>query len=164
MGVSGAGQTGQLTARKVKNMVADLDEKLSDCGGKDVEGGTPQDSPVGSDNDLSASDTEERDQSNIRSESQNSVSSNHSLHSQPRNSKSPDGAGGRKSLFLKGMTDVQNRMEHLLSHWRNRCHHVMELRYHQNPQHLLQCYQKEENLEEALFLQKEDLTVTIPTT
>ena len=40
MMVSGAGQTGQLTARKVKNMVADLDEKLSDCGGKDVEDGT----------------------------------------------------------------------------------------------------------------------------
>ena len=97
MMVSGAGQTGQLTARKVKNMVADLDEKLSDCGGKDVEGGTPQDSPDGSDNDLETEDLQEKDVK-VRSESQNSVSS-----SQSRNSRSPE---GRKVLFLKGMAEV----------------------------------------------------------
>ena len=106
MMVSGAGQTGQLTARKVKNMVADLDEKLSDCGGKDVEGGTPQDSPDGSDNDLSGSDAEDKDAGHIRSESQNSLSSSHSRNSQSRSSRSPDGAGGRKALFLKGIADV----------------------------------------------------------
>ena len=97
MMVSGAGQTGQLTARKVKNMVADLDEKLSDCGGKDVEGGTPQDSPDASD--MSGSEAEDKDVGQIRSDSQNSLSSSHSRSSQ-------DAAGGRKALFLKGMTDV----------------------------------------------------------
>ena len=99
MMVSGAaGQTGQLTARKVKNMVADLDEKLSDCGGKDVEGGTPQDSPDGSDNDLSGSEAEDKDGGQVRSDSQNSLSSNHSRASQH--------SEGRKALFLKGITDV----------------------------------------------------------
>ena len=99
MMVSGAGQTGQLTARKVKNMVADLDEKLSDCGGKDVEGGTPQDSPDASDNDLEGESEDLQDkEGKVRSESQNSVSSG-----QSRNSRSPE---GRKVLFLKGMAGV----------------------------------------------------------
>ena len=92
MMVSGAGQTGQLTARKVKNMVADLDEKLSDCGGKDVEGGTPQDSPEGSDNDIESEDLEEvKDMKQVRPDSQS------------RSSRSPE---GRKVLFLKGMAEV----------------------------------------------------------
>ena len=100
MMVSGAGQTGQLTARKVKNLVADLDEKLSDCGGKDVEGGTPQDSPEASDNDLEGEELQELQdkEGKVRSESQNSVSS-----SQSRSSRSPE---GRKVLFLKGMAGV----------------------------------------------------------
>ena len=107
MMVSGAGQTGQLTARKVKNMVADLDEKLSDCGGKDVEGGSPGDSPEGSDNELTGSEAEDKDGGRVRSDSQNSATSSHSRQSQPRSSKSPDpGAGGRKALFLKGLADV----------------------------------------------------------
>ena len=107
MMVSGAGQTGQLTARKVKNMVADLDEKLSDCGGKDVEGGSPGDTPDGSDNDLSGSEAEDKEGGGqLRSGSQNSLSSSHSRQSQPRSSRSPDGAGGRKALFLKGIADV----------------------------------------------------------
>ena len=89
MMVSGAGQTGQLTARKVKNMVADLDEKLSDCGGKDVEGGTPQDSPECSDNDNESEELEQAKQ--VRPESQ------------ARSSRSPE---GRKVLFLKGMAEV----------------------------------------------------------
>ena len=41
-------RAGQLTARKVKNMVAELDEKLSDSGGRDVEDGG-QDSHANSD-------------------------------------------------------------------------------------------------------------------
>ena len=107
MMVSGAGQTGQLTARKVKNMVADLDEKLSDCGGKDVEGGSPSDTPDGSDNDLSGSEAEDKDGgAQGRADSQASVSSGHSRQSQARSSRSPDGAGGRKALFLKGIADV----------------------------------------------------------
>ena len=107
MMVSGAGQTGQLTARKVKNMVADLDEKLSDCGGKDVEGGSPEDTPDGSDNDLSGSEVEDKDDgARVRADSQASASSGHSRQSQARSSRSPDGAGGRKALFLKGIADV----------------------------------------------------------
>ena len=108
MMVSGAGQTGQLTARKVKNMVADLDEKLSDCGGRDVEGGSPQDSPNGSANE-SGSDGEVNDTKELvaRSESQNSMSSNPSIASNnsQRSSRSPEGSG-RKVLFLKGIADV----------------------------------------------------------
>jgi len=108
MMVSGAGQTGQLTARKVKNMVADLDEKLSDCGGRDVEGGSPQDSPNGSDNDSgSEGEVNDKEPVAVRSESQNSLSSNPSLTSNnsQRNSRSPEGSG-RKVLFLKGIADV----------------------------------------------------------
>ena len=51
-------RAGQLTARKVKNMVADLDEKLSDngTGGNDVEDGG---NSRGNSGDESGSDADE---------------------------------------------------------------------------------------------------------
>jgi hypothetical protein len=57
-GVVNSGGTGELTARKVKHLVADLDEKLSDRGGsRDVEeGGSPRDSSSGEDESVSDAD------------------------------------------------------------------------------------------------------------
>ena len=96
-----SGVPGQLTARKVKNLVADLDEKLSDCGGRDVEEG--QDSPGNSDE--SGSETEERQVSVARSDSRNSVSSvpsvtSHYSEGRDRSSASPERKG--EKVFFSG--------------------------------------------------------------
>ena len=48
-----------------QNLVADLDEKLSDCGTRDVEAGSPHSSPPASDQDDSGSEKEERRQPGI---------------------------------------------------------------------------------------------------
>ena len=96
-----SGVPGQLTARKVKNLVADLDEKLSDCGGRDVEEG--RDSPGNSDE--SGSETEERQVSVARSDSRNSVSSvpsvtSHYSEGRDRSSASPERKG--EKVFFSG--------------------------------------------------------------
>lgn len=71
-------------------MVADLDEKLSDCGPRDVEGGSPHSSPPGSDQEDSGSDKEEE-----------------SGRREGGSRASPDTSqGGRKNLFLAGMQEV----------------------------------------------------------
>ena len=56
-GVTGGGGTGELTARKVKHLVADLDEKLSDQRRDVEEGGN---SSSNSSAEESASDAEEQ--------------------------------------------------------------------------------------------------------
>ena len=95
MMVSGAGGAGQLTARKVKNLVADLDEKLSDCGPRDVEGGSPHSSPPASDQDDSGSEKEEEGK-NMRGDERKREGS--------QGSHSPE--CGRKNLFLAGISEV----------------------------------------------------------
>ena len=96
MMVSGAGGgAGQLTARKVKNLVADLDEKLSDCGPRDVEGGSPHSSPPGSDQDDSGSEKEEEGKKMQGDERKREGS---------QGSHSPE--SGRKNLFLAGISEV----------------------------------------------------------
>ena len=95
MMVSGSGGAGQLTARKVKNMVADLDEKLSDCGPRDVEAGSPHSSPPASDQDDSGSEKEEDGEGKKMDERKREGS---------QGSRSPE--TGRKNLFLAGISEV----------------------------------------------------------
>ena len=98
-------------------MVADLDEKLSDCGPRDVEGGSPHSSPGASEGE------EEREggPSLLSTSSHHSTSFHHSTTtpytasslpsaSTSRSSRSPEplGAGGRKNLFLAGISEVSS--------------------------------------------------------
>jgi len=118
MVVSGAQGSGQLQARKVKNLVADLDEKLSDCGGNDVEGGgSPRDSPGGSDSD-SGSDIGTPDVTKvglqhkalkvIRSESRDSLSSTPSVTSNHSDIRSVTSANSDLCSVTSTHSDVRS--------------------------------------------------------